>query len=42
MKSVRKVKKILEGKSGEGRKKEDPVDYEWVSRIGHEECVLKR
>jgi hypothetical protein len=42
VRSERKVKKILEGKLGGGRKKEGPVEAEWVSRIGREECVCKK
>jgi hypothetical protein len=42
MKYERKVKKTLEDKSGGGRKKEDPDEAEWLSRIGREECVFKK
>lgn len=41
MKFERKVKKILEGRLGRKRKKEDPGEVEWISRIGREECVCQ-
>jgi len=41
MKFERKVKKKLEGRLGRRRKKEDPDEDEWISRIGREECMCK-
>lgn len=42
VKSERKVKKIPEGKSRGGRKKEDPNESERVIRIGREDCVCRK
>ena len=41
MKFEIKVKKILEGRFGKRRKKEDADEVEWINRIGREECVCK-
>jgi hypothetical protein len=42
MKYERKVKKILEGKAGGGRKKEDSDVAGWICSTEREECGCKK